>query len=306
MRWQIKALGQRILSNTPGGKKLYYILQRIFFGFRSFSALSKVSQGLGLLSGLSAVGYTVDEKRTLEIGTGWTPVIPILFYVFGQRSCDSFDLERLLKANLALRAARQIAGLGEHLAKHAQFAWNPICSVGLSALQDVNTLSQLLATINMRYHAPVDARFTCLPAGSVDIVFSNTTLEHIPSPWLVELFREAYRVLVPEGGVMVHLIDCSDHFSHGDRTISTINFLRFPHDRFQRYSSKFLYQNRLRAGSYRRLANEAGFDVIFWDARVDQKAVASLDTFPLDKEFARLSPEEICTTSVTMVARKRK
>lgn len=306
MKWKVKAFGQKVLSKIPNGERLYFFLQRHFGGFRKFSVLSKVSQGLRLLNALYQVGYTVEGKRTMEIGTGWVPTVPILFYVFGQHSCDSFDISRLLDENLSLKAAQQMSELSQYLLERAPWA-REINGVSnrLATLRNIRSLSQLLTTINMRYHAPADARCTGFNTASIDIVFSNTTLEHVPSSQIAEMFREVYRVLVPEG-LMVHLIDCSDHFSHNDPSISPINFLRFSEDEWRRYNSKFLFQNRLRASSYRMLAEEAGFDVIFWAPRINQQAIASLSTFPLDKEFANLSPEDICTLSVVMVAKPRK
>lgn len=208
--------------------------------------------------------------------------------------------------NLTLKAAQQMSELGQYLLERAPRAKvDEAFPNRLATPRNVKSLSQLFTILNMRYHAPADACYTGFNTASVDIVFSNTTLEHVPPSQIAEMFHEAYRVLVPEG-LMVHLIDCSDHFSHSDPNISPINFLQFSEDEWLRYNSKFLFQNRLRASSYRALAEEAGFDVIFWHPRINQQVMASLSAFPLDKEFVNLSPEDICTLSVVMVAKPRK
>ena len=43
------------------------------------------------------------------------------------------------------------------------------------------------------------------------------------------------------------MVDYSDHFSHSDQTISSINFLRYSDDEWQRYAgNRYMYMNRLR------------------------------------------------------------
>lgn len=303
MNWRVKVFGQRLLSRIPGGSLLYYILQRHLGGLRNFSVLNKKWQAFNLLSALNRAGYRLEGKSTLEIGTGWVPIIPIIFYVFGQKSCKSFDIKKLLRPDLSLIAAHQTGALGESFENNL-VTQDKIYPQRLAALKDVSTFPLLLETINLNYYAPADARATCLPASSVDIVFSNTTLEHIPYLNILDLFREAHRVLISEG-IMVHLIDCSDHFSHSDKNINNLHFLNYSDKQWQRYNSPFLYQNRLRSSHYSDMLAKANFEIISWETRVNETIFSNYNSLNLSKEFAKLNYKDTCTTRVTVVARRR-
>ena len=74
--------------------------------------------------------------------------------------------------------------------------------------------------------APADASQTSLLADSVDVVFSNSVLEHVPRDMIERCFAEAHRILRP-GGVMFHSVHCGDHYAHFDRSISPLHYLQF-------------------------------------------------------------------------------
>src|SRR5262249_35096564 len=108
----------------------------------------------------------------------------------------------------------------------------------------------------IRYRAPSDARDTGLPAGSVDLVATTSTLEHIPPPDLRAILKETRR-LCHRRSVASHVIDYSDHFAHGDGRISVYNFLRYRSEEWARFNTSFHYQNRLRHRDFRPLFEEA-------------------------------------------------
>jgi len=105
-------------------------------------------------------------------------------------------------------------------------------------------------------------------------------------------------------GLMVHFINLSDHFAHADRSISPLNFLTFSEAEFAKYNTGFCYQNRLRVTSYRQLIEDAGFDVIHWDVSVQASLLQQLPTLNIHRDFAELSPEELCSTALCVVARR--
>lgn len=303
MNWRVKAFGQRFLSRMPGGGLLYYILQRHLGGFRKFSVVNKIWQGINLLSALNRAGYSLEGKSTLEIGTGWVPIIPIIYYVFGQRDCKSFDIKKILRPDLSLMAAHQIGSLKELFDKDIVIH-DKMNLQRLAALRNVSAFQLLLEMMNFDYYAPADARATGLPSSSVDIVFSNTTLEHVPPLEIIELFKEAHRLLVSEG-IMVHLIDCSDHFSHSDKNIHNLNYLNYSDKEWQRYNSNMIYQNRLRSSHYRDILTKANFEIILWDTNINQKIFNNYNNYNLADNFVNLTCEDVCTTRVTVVAKRQ-
>jgi SAM-dependent methyltransferase len=298
MYWKIKAIGLRMLSELPGGRSVYHLLQQRFGGYRAFTISGKLWQAFGLIKAMIAAKYPIEGMRTVEVGTGWVPLIPLIFFVFGQRRCDSFDIEDLLQPSLTLEAAHQIANFMEG----TSLIDDPAVRQRVSFLKKANSLSKLLSDTNIYYHAPRDASLPFLPAGSVDIFFSNATLEHIPPVSIFGLFREAHRLLTPDG-VMVHLVDCTDHFSHRNNNLDNLNFLRYPEEEWRRYNSNFLYQNRLRPSQYRSLVNEAEFEIILWQTKL-RREITKPKRQSVSKEFFHLSAEDLLATRLTMTARK--
>jgi hypothetical protein len=128
-------------------------------------------------------------------------------------------------------------------------------------------------------------------------------LEHVPLTEVHRLFDKAWRMLRPNG-YMLHLIDPSDHFSHSDRSVTAINFLRFSEDQFARFNSPFLFQNRMRASAWRSLIESHQFEITTWRARVDDAALSRLPMLPIDESFRHLSAEDLCTTAIWVLAKR--
>ena len=117
---------------------------------------------------------------------------------------------------------------------------------------------------------------------------------------------EAHRILRPTGAAC-HYIDLSDHFSHQDPSISSINFLRFDARQWDKIAgNKYAYLNRLRAPEYLDLFNDAGFDPVAIRPTVDEAAKAVLEQpFPLDQRFQDFSPDDLCTAFLLLLPRKK-
>jgi len=308
MRWTIKARIQRVLSSAPLGPQLYYLAQRHLGGFRHFTINSKVAQGSSLLECLSDLREPLSDWSAVEIGTGWTPILPILFWLNGQKQCDTYDNQQLLKDALVVESARQFVAIDQSAAVLCQIndeqdVFRGRLKVLEKLVADEASGLEIMRTCNIRYHAPVDAASTGLASESVDVVYSNTMLEHAREDEISALLRECYRIIRP-GGYMLHLIDLSDHFAHSDQLISAINFLQFSEKRFSQYNSRFLYQNRLREPRWRQIIQDHNFEIICWRTHVDNRALSQLPTLPLDQAFAGLSAEELCVSSIHVIARR--
>jgi hypothetical protein len=105
-------------------------------------------------------------------------------------------------------------------------------------------------------------------------------------------------------GVLLHVIDPSDHFSHDDASITTVNFLRFGAREWDRIAgNKFTYHNRLRAYEHRALFDGAGARVLWQKENLDQRALAALrDGFPLHPDFRGVEPEKVAVRGITIMA----
>src|SRR5262249_26083967 len=128
--------------------------------------------------------------------------------------------------------------------------------------------------------------------------------EHIPRPVLQDILKECFRLLTP-GGVVCHFIDNSDHWEHGDKSISRVNFLQFSDRAFRlTYLNSLNYQNRLRHSEYVSLLRACGFEIVKEHRNVDPKALLALDNLPLSPQFSRFSKQDLATMDSYLLARK--
>lgn len=306
MNWRYKSFLSKILSQFgPIGKDLYFLLQSKFGGFKNFAIDSKIDQGLRINSTLSTIGYSVENKDILEIGTGWVPILPLLFGILGQRRCTTVDIDNLLKVDLTLCAAKDLAELGpsilEKFADQGSFIFK---KNQISILNKVNNIIELFENSNLEYLAPIDPTNTDFADETFDFIFSNTTLEHIPKDSLSKLFSEMKRVLKNDG-VMAHLIDTSDHYSHSDHKISAINFLQYSEYEWKKHNNPFLYQNRLRLTDYIWLAEDVGLIAEVFDVHVDRTSIEALKTMKIHHDYTHFSREEMCSTSFILILKKQ-
>lgn len=311
MNWRIKGAIQGALGRLPGGERAHYLLQRTVGGLRNFDRECDIKvDDLRIMVGhLRAAGVDLGQARLLEIGTGWYPTFPFALHLLGAPSIATFDLNRYLKPDLVLRLARR---LGHHTPLLAQLAGvdEPAMRARHAALLAATERSVASGALDLtacsagavRYHAPADAAATGLPAGSVDVIFSNSVLEHVPGPVIDAIFAEGRRVLAPTG-LMFHSVNCGDHYAYTDRAINQLHYLQFDEARWQRWNNAFLYQNRLRAIDFITAAERAGFRIALNTATARPERLAQLDAIAVDPHFARYSREQLAITSVDFIAR---
>jgi len=306
MQWRIKGLVQKMLGYLPAGEQAHYLLQRRFGGLRDFKAEfeSKVEDWRIMVGHFLSHGFPVQGARLFEIGTGWYPTFPFACYLGGARKVLTFDLNRHLKRELTLACARQ---MGSHLEVIASTCKVPIADVRARYQRLSETLDHRLDLAGatggvIDYHAPADARATQLPAGSVDCVFSNSVLEHVPPEVIDGIFRESRRILAP-AGMMFHSVNCGDHYAYVDRSITPLQYLRYSDRRWNFWQNAFLYQNRLRAHQFVDMAQRAGFLIALNTAHPTPLRLGQLATVPVHPRFAPFSPEQLCITTVDFISR---
>lgn len=307
MHWRVKGLAQKALGVLPGGATLHYRLQRRLGGLRDFDREFgiKVEDWTIMARHLRDAGMPIAGTRFFELGTGWYPTFPFACLLGGARRVETFDLNRHLKPDLVAACA---AGLGRHVETIADAA-------GVDAGDAAARQARLLAAIAqgcdleaasdgaIRYHAPADAVRSGLPGDAVDVVFSNSVLEHVPPQVLEPLYRESMRVLRP-GGLMFHSVNCGDHYAYVDRKVHQLNYLRYSDRRWSLWNNAFLYQNRLRAHVFVDAARAAGFEIVLDTSHMRPERLAQLQAMPVHPQFAHIPDEALCITTVDFIARK--
>ena len=308
MHWKLKALVQNLLSRLPEGASYasYYRLQRMLGALRRIDPSSRLRAGVDTWRQLQRQGAEPVDKVFLEVGTGRMLNVPTAFWLMGARRTVTVDLNPYLKQELVLDALRHIAENQEstrelfgELLDEQRFE-----SLIAYASDSRASLAGYLDLIQADYRAPGDAADTGLPDSSIDFHTSFTVLEHIPPDVLTGILSEARRLLRPDG-LAVHCVDYSDHFCHSDPSISSVNFLRFTPEEWDRWAgNRYMYMNRLRHPQYLRLVDKAGLRLADCQTRVDERSLRLIESegFPVDAAFQDFSPEENATRNSWIVA----
>ena len=307
MNWRMKGAIQKVLGLVPAGDELHYQLQRRFGGLRDLShELEAKVEDWRLMAGhLADAGIPIQGTRFVEMGTGWYPTFPFSLYLGGAARVDTIDLNRYLRPDLTRDMVRFLGGKLDTI---AELSKRPIADVRAahdalsSALAGGASPEDATGGV-VRYRAPGDAAATGLPDASVDVVFSNSVLEHVPGDVIAKCFAEAKRILRP-GGVVFHSVNCGDHYAYVDKRINQLNYLRYSDDEWARWNNRFLYQNRLRAIDFVDLAKGAGYAIELDTSRPHPTRLAQLAEIRVHPRFARYSEAQLAITSIDFIGRR--
>ena len=284
--WRLKALAFRVLEHMPMQRTAYSLLQR--YVTRSYPRAlsptreSSASQQHHLRAFRERFG-PIDDARLFEFGAGWDLYGNLVFWTLGINHQTVMDLSRWVRPSFVNGAIRHLQRDPPEGAVRTPAALLP---------EGADFDRSLEQDYGIRYVAPADARDTRLPEGSIDLVATTSTLEHIPLPDLRRILRETRR-LCHSRSVVSHVVDYSDHFAHGDSQINVYNFLRFRSQEWVRFNSSFHHQNRLRHRDYRPVFEGAGFAVVEELAEHDPDALEQLASVPLAEDFRHYRTEEI-------------
>ena len=302
MRWQWKCL----IDNCKGILPFQDQLRAAKYRFIYYTSDPEVDawtikQGLAQVEWVRSV-RSLDASSVLEIGSGWQPMIPILFSLAGASHIFLTDLNRLCRSvtfDAALQSIRSqkplILNSLQITAKAFDEAldWHP--SSGLE---------EGFRRLRLKYLAPCDCQRLDLPDGPIDVVTSRAVLEHIPPQVIEGIFAESFRLL-KSNGLACHFIDNSDHWEHKDKSISRVNFLKFPDFIFRwTHLQSLNYQNRLRHPEYVEKLQKSGFAIRREERKVDPGAISALATLPIADRFCHFAPEDLATISSYLLAGK--
>ena len=305
MNWRIKGVIQGALSVLPGGEWVNDRLQRTLGELRDFDGhihRKVTGDWLILASHMRELDRSMHDLDYVEVGTGWFPVLPICYSLVGARSVTTFDVRRHLDANLTFQALRS---LESHIPAIAEAGSRPMAEVraDFAGLSKASSIDQLLERARIRYIAPGDASATGLASASVDVVFSNSVLEHVPAEVIERIMQESARILRPNG-LAIHSVNCGDHYAYFDRSITMINYLTYSENAWRRWNTRLLYQNRMRPGDFLCSAERSGLEVVLERSKPRPELLAALSSLKIAPEFEQYPREQLASTSVDFAARR--
>ena len=292
MKWIAKAIVQKTISFLPGSHKINYLFQKhvtkgVYLTQEYFE--DRLTHATSHIKSFNEHRGSIEGITSMELGTGWYPVVPITIFLCGAKEIITVDIDRLL-TNERLQTTMRM---------FMEYKTSPLLKslpLSPSRLQELEkitnesdalTLEELLKRLNIRYLV-TDARQLPLENNSIDMVHSNNTFEHVYANVLSDILKEMKRVVKKSHqGVMSHAIDLSDHFAHFDTSITVYNFLKFSDAQWKWIDNSIQPQNRLRMDDYKtiyRNLNIAISEESYREGRIDE-----LKTVKLDKKFSKKS-----------------
>src|SRR5450759_4661552 len=169
MNWKAKALVQRTLDRLPApvSRLIYTRVQQTVGGLRNFDPTEKVKQGLRLLEAFNRAKQSVAGMEAVEIGTGWVPTVPMLFWLNGLSSCHTYDIVDLMSPKLVSEVSSSLIEFCQHpycLGSQSAFPFVSERLVALRELRDRGAdAAEILSYCQISPHAPADAGATAHP-----------------------------------------------------------------------------------------------------------------------------------------------
>lgn len=255
-----------------------------------------LAQGLDQIDDLRALGVTIRGAAVLDLGSGWHPIVPLLYRLAGARIVHLTDIERLMDAATLAAATSWVSEQAPAIVDRLGLSPE---TVGERLDAGGGPLERRLARLGMSYHVPFDTAAT----PPVDIVVSRVVLEHVEPTALARLHRDFAQALRPNG-IAAHAIDHSDHREHRDKRLSRIDFLRYGEGGWRLLClNRQDYCNRLRHSDHVRLLREAGFAVLLERREIDAGALREVQMVRLAEPWRGRDPSDLATVTSRLIAR---
>ena len=238
INWKLKAFLYKVFQSLRLKKSLYFIQK--YITRRSKINIQKINPHWERHESSIRKNNCID---LIEIGAGKSLEQNIYFsYIFNNQLKQTvIDINKMIDFNLFNDASLIISNL-----------------LNLKFKGKVTNQEEILNKYNIQYLAP--HKLSDLSKKKFDICVSTTTLEHFSLQDLNNFLLDVKKIL-KEGGLISSIIDYSDHYSHTDKNINSLNFLKFDESDWVKYNNSYLYQNRLRHQDYRKLFNDFNYEI---------------------------------------------
>lgn len=266
----LKAIVQKAISFLPGSHRLnfffqqhitkgvrltnYYFEDRLFHAKKHIDSFDKFA--------------ACPLNTTLELGTGWYPVVPISLFLRGARQINTVDISPLTNKENLLTTIRFFIDYAENgkLQNYLEVDAQRLEVLKGLAKDNQNTrFEDIAGKLNIRFFVE-DIRTLGLDEHSVHLIHSNNTFEHV-YPEVLKGILSKFKKLAADGGVLCHFIDMSDHFAHFDKSINVYNFLQFSDRTWRWIDNSIQPQNRWRLSDFQNLYRDLSINISESDCR---------------------------------------
>ena len=236
------------------------------------------------LSGVSSL----SGKTCLEIGSGYVLSHAIVCYLLGAKRIIATDVfPHAAPEVLSLAATESIASIISDIL--SPFEKHELLRARLDKLLSIKKYDfSILNELGIEYIAPIDFAANKVNA-SVDFIYSNSVLEHVPKEDVVSVLNNLTGILDANGS-MIHCIHLEDH---KDIPHDPFQFLSISKDGYPR-SSETSRGNRIRYSEWKKVfgdLKDVSTQYIYCHSRRDIHIPESIDSSVsfLDEEDLRVS-----------------
>lgn len=292
MNWKSKVLIQFLLSHLPKGEQINYLLQNLITKSHSPEKIEQripiIVQNLWKINSYKKL----EGLSVLEIGTGWDCINTLLFYFLGAKIIYTYDHVPHVRYKLLKEVINKIENQIDKIQSITKMPKYVLVNK-VMRLKDATNIKMIFERANIQYRAPADATKTLLSDNSIDLVFSYAALEHISVDTINNLMIETKRIL-KKNGIIYHAIGLHDHYVGFDKSISKVNFLRYPEWLWSFFiKNKISYHNRLREKEFISIFKKYGAKIEMLKNKIDYKDIETLKTMKIDKRFSRMTLKEL-------------
>jgi len=240
INWKLKSLLYKILT-------FFNLYKTLFFIQKNITKRSKIEFREKIFYWDYHYKFLKENssKKIIEIGAGKSLAQNIYLSYMLERKIEQtlIDVSKMLDFDLFNKANNQIAEI-----------------LKINKIPSAYSIEDLKRNFNLIYIAPTNLKKIKESNLKFDACISSTTLEHIPKNELEETLH-LLKDIIKKDGIISALIDYSDHYSHTDKNIGSLNFLKFNSNKWKNYNTPMLFQNRLRHQDYRKLFKSKGFKI---------------------------------------------
>ena len=306
MGWRLKSAQFKLLSLLPGGTRFYHYSQE-HLTKTTVANRARVDQKLGV--GLEFWAWLQRQNDTarltdgnlLDLGAGWHPCIPLLWYAFGNQRQTLVDVVPNMDAAKVRDTILQFCAL----ASDAQWPGG----ASLRRLPEVRPTvdphaGPALAPLGIEYHAPYGDLLRERP-GQYDIVICTQVLLHLPRPVQAAIFKEVYTCLKP-GGLFHATVHFVAQFRSLHERLGQYEHLRYSPEVWEQWiNSSLMGFNRLKGPDYRELLEQAGFRLREFNLTAPTaEDLAELKRTRVHPSFGRYSEQDLAARGVWFIAEK--
>ena len=295
-KWIAKAIVQKTISFFPRPEKVNYFFQKyvtkgVHLTDEHFG--HKIQHAIDHIDSLRKHAKVNQDSIILELGTGWYPIVPIIFYLTDSGKVCSVDIHDWMTKERQFLTIRKLFEWRERkllqgfLDSVNEEKWLLLRKV-LDSPSEYNKemINEMIGLTSVLE----DVRNLEMKENSIDFICSNNTLEHIQKDMLYAIFKEFIRVLKPTG-IMSHFIDLSDHFAHFDQHITVYNFLKFSEKSWKLIDNRIQPQNRLRFKDYKSMYKDLGIPIT--EERITNGDPKELEKIDIHSEFLDYTETEL-------------